>query len=144
MSIRSQQKLSSLLDKQSVLKTLELRILCKTISQHSLKNANMSESVSNSSECTKGKENYNVLLATEIINVKSPNRQVMRCKELIDNASQNILISKICVNFLNLPFTSTTHQLQGINGLSEETCLKSVTFKFSPYNSEQFQPLMLL
>ena len=72
-------------------------------------NANMSESVSNCSQCTKGEENYKVLKSTAIVNVKSSNGQVMRCKVLINTASQNSLISIKCVNFLNLPLTRITY-----------------------------------
>ena len=59
-------------------------------------NANISESVSNSSQYIKGEENYNILLLTAISNVKSPNEQVMRSKALIDSACQNSLISNKC------------------------------------------------
>ena len=62
-------------------------------------------------------------------------------KSLLDSATQNLLISNKWGNFLNLPLTSSTQQLVGINRLSEETCLKSATLEFAPYFSEQFQPL---
>ena len=61
--------------------------------------------------------NYNILLSTVQIKVKLFSGKIIKCKTLIDNASQNSLISRHCIEKLNLPLVSTSPRLVGINGV---------------------------
>lgn len=105
---------------------------------------NSKESVSHSVQSANENENFNVLLSTALIDVRSPTGKIIRCRALIDNASQNSLISKKCATVLQLQLSGTSHRLVGINGISAETCLYSTTLEFSPYFVNQFQPLTAL
>ncbi|GFU10365.1 DUF1758 domain-containing protein [Trichonephila clavipes] len=59
-----------------------------------------------SNNCTQLAEGH-VLLSTALINVKSKHGEQITCRALIDNASQNSLISKQCADRLKLPLKNT-------------------------------------
>ncbi|GFX73511.1 putative bel15-i ag [Trichonephila clavipes] len=59
-----------------------------------------------SNNCTQSAEGH-VLLSTALINVKSKHGEQITCRALIDNASQNSLISKQCADRLKLPLKNT-------------------------------------
>ncbi|GFX51229.1 retrovirus-related Pol polyprotein from transposon TNT 1-94 [Trichonephila clavipes] len=65
-----------------------------------------------SNNCTQSAEGH-VLLSTVLINVKSKYGQQITCCALIDNASQNSLISKQCADRLKLPLKHTNHKFVG-------------------------------
>ncbi|GFV03719.1 DUF1758 domain-containing protein [Trichonephila clavipes] len=90
--------------------------------------ANSVVTVSNS--CTQSAEGH-VLLSTALINVKSKHGQQITCRSLIDNASQNSLISRQCADRLKLPLKHTNHKLVGVNETFAETSLYSTNFEFS-------------
>lgn len=81
--------------------------------------------VYNSTQCHSCMQNYNVLLSTAFINVKSSTGNVVQCRAFIDNASQ-FFFSKNCVEWLNLSFHSKNHRLLEINGIYAETFLISL------------------
>ncbi|XP_054713437.1 uncharacterized protein LOC129222899 [Uloborus diversus] len=85
-----------------------------------------------------GQNSMCVLLSTALVNVKGSSGEVIQCKLLIDNASQNSLITRKCAERLQLNFQNTSHQLIGINGLMAETSLHSTTFEFSAHFSKKF------
>ncbi|GFY05183.1 hypothetical protein TNCV_2206291 [Trichonephila clavipes] len=86
-----------------------------------------------------------VLLFTALINVKSKQGQQITCRALIDNASQNSLISKQCANRLKLPLKHTNHKLVGVNETFADTSLYSTNFEFtSCVSSDKFQVKALL
>ncbi|GFU27329.1 DUF1758 domain-containing protein [Trichonephila clavipes] len=86
-----------------------------------------------------------VLLSTALINVKSKHGEQITCHALIDNASQNSLISKQCADRLKLPLKHTNHKLVGVNETFAETSLYSTNFEFSScVSSDKFQVKALL
>ncbi|GFW95012.1 integrase catalytic domain-containing protein [Trichonephila clavipes] len=86
-----------------------------------------------------------VLLSTALINVKSKHGEQITCRALIDNASQNSLISKQCADRLKLPLKHTNHKLVGVNETFAETSLYSTNFEFSScVSSDKFQVKALL
>ncbi|GFS65649.1 DUF1758 domain-containing protein [Trichonephila clavipes] len=97
-----------------------------------------------SNNCTQSAEG-NVLLSTALINIKSKHGQQITCRALIDNASQNSLISKQCADHLKLPLKHSNHELVGVNETFAETSLYSTNFEFSYcVSSEKFQVKALL
>ncbi|GFV36443.1 DUF1758 domain-containing protein [Trichonephila clavipes] len=85
------------------------------------------------------------VLSTALINVKSKHDQQITFRALIDNASQNSLISKQCVYRLKLPLKHTNHKLVGVNETFAETSLYSTDFEFSScVSSDKFQVKALL
>lgn len=88
--------------------------------------------VSNSAQCLSS----NVLLSTALINVKNRDGKVIQCRALIDNASQNSLITRECATRLDLPSRSTSHSLVGINCIMAETSLCRTEFYFTPHFSD--------
>ncbi|GFX00822.1 hypothetical protein TNCV_4577891 [Trichonephila clavipes] len=94
--------------------------------------------------CTQSAEGH-VLLPTALINVKSKHGEQITCHALIDNASQNSLISKQCADRLKLPLKHTNHKLVGVNETFAETSLYSTNFEFSScVSSDKFQVKALL
>ncbi|GFX98126.1 DUF1758 domain-containing protein [Trichonephila clavipes] len=83
-----------------------------------------------SNNCTQSVEGH-VLLSTALINVKSTHSEQITCRALIDNASQNSLISKQCADRLKLPLKHTNHKLVGVNETFAETSLYLTNFEFS-------------
>ena len=102
------------------------------------------ESVSHSIQCQSVESNYNTLLSTAQTKVKSLSGKIIKCKALIDNASQNSLISRKIAEKLNLPLVSTSHKLVGINGVSAETYLNSTKLQFLPHFSNEYKVLNAL
>ncbi|GFX82167.1 DUF1758 domain-containing protein [Trichonephila clavipes] len=97
-----------------------------------------------SNNCTQSAEGH-VLLSTALINVKSKHGEQITCRALIDNASQNSLISKQCNDRLKLPLKHTNHKLVGVNETFAETSLYSTNFEFSScVSSDKFQVKALL
>ncbi|GFS89329.1 transposase [Trichonephila clavipes] len=96
-----------------------------------------------SNNCTQSAEGH-VLLSTALINVKSKHGEQITCRALIDNASQNSLISKQCADRLKLPLKHTNHKLVGVNETFAETSLYSTNFEFSCVSSDKFQVKALL
>ncbi|GFV93596.1 DUF1758 domain-containing protein [Trichonephila clavipes] len=97
-----------------------------------------------SNNCTQSAEGH-VLLSTALINVKSTHGEQITCRALIDNASQNSLISKQCADRLKLPLKHTNHKLVGVNETFAETSLYSTNFEFSScVSSDKFQVKALL
>ncbi|GFT97534.1 retrovirus-related Pol polyprotein from transposon 17.6 [Trichonephila clavipes] len=97
-----------------------------------------------SNNCTQSAEGH-VLLSTALINVKSKHGEQKTCRALIDNASQNSLISKQCADRLKLPLKHTNHKLVGVNETFAETSLYSTNFEFSScVSSDKFQVKALL
>ncbi|GFX84596.1 hypothetical protein TNCV_724041 [Trichonephila clavipes] len=102
-----------------------------------------------SNNCTQLAEGH-VLLSTALINVnnnnnKSKHGEQITCRALIDNASQNSLISKQCADRLKLPLKHTNHKLVGVNETFAETSLYSTNFEFSScVSSDKFQVKALL
>ncbi|GFW97603.1 uncharacterized protein TNCV_684731 [Trichonephila clavipes] len=97
-----------------------------------------------SNKCTQSAEGH-VLLSTALINVKSKHGEQITCCALIDNASQNSLISKQCADRLKLPLKHTNHKLVGVNETFAETSLYSTNFEFSScVSSDKFQVKALL
>ncbi|GFS75873.1 DUF1758 domain-containing protein [Trichonephila clavipes] len=97
-----------------------------------------------SNNCTQSAEGH-VLLSTALINVKSKHGEQITCRALIDNASQNSLISKQCADRLKLPLKHTNHKLVGVNETFAETSLYSTNFEFSScVSSDKFQVKALL
>ncbi|GFW45501.1 DUF1758 domain-containing protein [Trichonephila clavipes] len=97
-----------------------------------------------SNNCTQLAEGH-VLLSTALINVKSKHGQQITCRALIDNASQNSLISKQYDDRLKLPLKHTNHKLVGVNETFAETSLYSTNFEFSScVSSNKFQVKALL
>ncbi|GFU64694.1 DUF1758 domain-containing protein [Trichonephila clavipes] len=97
-----------------------------------------------SNNCTQSAESH-VLLSTALINVKSKHGQQITCRVLIDNASQNSLISKQCADRLKLPLKHTNHKLVGVNETFAETSLYSTNFEFSScVSSDKIQVKALL
>ncbi|GFV45777.1 hypothetical protein TNCV_2321371 [Trichonephila clavipes] len=97
-----------------------------------------------SNNCTQSAEGH-VLLSTALINIKSKHGQQITCRALIDNASQNSLISKQCADRLKLPLKHTNHKLVGVNETFAETSLYSTNFEFSScVSSDKFQVKALL
>ncbi|GFX58865.1 DUF1758 domain-containing protein [Trichonephila clavipes] len=97
-----------------------------------------------SNNCTQSAEGH-VLLSTALINVKSKHGEQIKCRALIDNASQNSLISKQCADRLKLPLKHTNHKLVGVNETFAETSLYSTNFEFSScVSSDKFQVKALL
>lgn len=94
-------------------------------------------SVSNSVQCPHNAQICNILLSTALIKVKSKTGKLIQCRALIDNASQNSLISRECAERLQLPLQSTTHRLVGINGMLAETSLHLTEFSFYPHFSSE-------
>ncbi|GFX11068.1 hypothetical protein TNCV_4502831 [Trichonephila clavipes] len=92
----------------------------------------------------KSAESY-VLLSTALINIKSKHGQQITCRALMDNASQNSLISKQCADRLKLPLKHTNHKLVGVIKTFAETSLYSTNFEFSSrVSSDKFQVKALL
>lgn len=85
--------------------------------------------------------NYSVLLSTALINLKSIRGNFIQCRALIDNASQNPLISKSSVERLNFTLGRTNQRLVGINGISAEACLNFTQCNFSPYLENNYNSL---
>ena len=102
------------------------------------------ESVSHSVQCQSVEQNYNILLSTAQIKVKSPSGKIIKCKAFIDNAPLNSLISREYVEKLNLLLLSTSHRLIGINWFSAETCLNSTKLQFSRHFSNEYKMLNTL
>ncbi|GFV77150.1 uncharacterized protein TNCV_1771621 [Trichonephila clavipes] len=100
----------------------------KKVSPSADTQANSVVTVSNN--CTQSAEGH-VLLSTALINVKSKHGEQITCRALIDNASQNSLISKQCADRLKLPLKHTNHKLVGVNETFAETSLYSTNFEFS-------------
>lgn len=99
-------------------------------------NSNVPEtSVSNSVQCHSPIQNYNVLLSTALNNIKSNTCNVIQCRTLIGNASQQSLISKNYIARLNWPVCSTNPMLVGKKGIFAKTYLNFTEFIFSPYFS---------
>ncbi|GFW81189.1 DUF1758 domain-containing protein [Trichonephila clavipes] len=97
-----------------------------------------------SNNCTQSAEGH-VLLSTALINVKSKHGEQITCRALIDNASQNSLISNQCADRLKLPLKHTNHKLVGVNETFAETSLYSTNFEFSScVSSDKFQVKALL
>ncbi|GFX58021.1 hypothetical protein TNCV_4047791 [Trichonephila clavipes] len=97
-----------------------------------------------SNNCKQSAEGH-VLLSTALINVKSKHGEQVTCRALIDNASQNSLISKQCADRLKLPLKHTNHKLVGVNETFAETSLYSTNFEFSScVSSDKFQVKALL
>ncbi|GFV91655.1 integrase catalytic domain-containing protein [Trichonephila clavipes] len=97
-----------------------------------------------SNNCTQSAEGH-VLLSTALINVKSKHGEQITCRALIENASQNSLISKQCADRLKLPLKHTNHKLVGVNETFAETSLYSTNFEFSScVSSDKFQVKALL
>ncbi|GFT52333.1 uncharacterized protein LOC113471553 [Trichonephila clavipes] len=97
-----------------------------------------------SNNCTQSAEGH-VLLSTVLINVKSKHGEQITCYALIDNASQNSLISKQCADRLKLPLKHINHKLVGVNETFAETSLYSTNFEFSScVSSDKFQVKALL
>ncbi|GFW66731.1 DUF1758 domain-containing protein [Trichonephila clavipes] len=97
-----------------------------------------------SNNCTQSAEGH-VLLSTALINVKSKHGEQITCRALIDNASQNSLISKQCADRLKLPLKHTNHKLVGVNETFAETSLYSTNFEFSScVSSDNIQVKALL
>ncbi|GFW34715.1 DUF1758 domain-containing protein [Trichonephila clavipes] len=97
-----------------------------------------------SNNCTQSAEGH-VLLSTALIKVKSKHGEQITCRALIDNASQNSLISKQCADRLKLPLKHTNHKLVGVNETFAETSLYSTNFEFSSsVSSDKFQVKALL
>ncbi|GFW58402.1 DUF1758 domain-containing protein [Trichonephila clavipes] len=97
-----------------------------------------------SNNCTQSAEGH-VLLSTALINVKSKHGEQITCRALIDNASQNSLISKQCADRLKFPLKHTNHKLVGVNETFAETSLYSTNFEFSScVSSDKFQVKALL
>ncbi|GFY06137.1 integrase catalytic domain-containing protein [Trichonephila clavipes] len=113
----------------------------KKISPSADTQANSVVTVSNN--CTQSAEGH-VLLFTALINVKSKHGEQITCRALIDNASQNSLISKQCADRLKLPLKHTNHKLVGVNETFAETSLYSTNFEFSCVSSDKFQVKALL
>ncbi|GFS87042.1 integrase catalytic domain-containing protein [Trichonephila clavipes] len=94
-----------------------------------------------SNNCTQSAEGH-VLLSTALINVKSKHGEQITCRALIDNASQNSLISKQCADRLKLPLKHTNHKLVDVNETFAETSLYSTNFEFSScVSSDKFQDI---
>ncbi|GFV49753.1 DUF1758 domain-containing protein [Trichonephila clavipes] len=97
-----------------------------------------------SNNCTQSAEGH-VLLSTALINVKSKHGEQITCRALIDNASQNSLISKQCADRLKSPLKHTNHKLVDVNETFAETSLYSTNFEFSScVSSDKFQVKALL
>ncbi|GFV49325.1 DUF1758 domain-containing protein [Trichonephila clavipes] len=104
--------------------------------------ANFVVTVSNN--CTQSAEGH-VMLSTALINVKFKHGEQITCRALIDNASQNSLISKQCADRLKLPLKHTNHKLVVVNETFAETSLYSTNFEFSScVSSDKFQVKALL
>ncbi|KAF8797168.1 hypothetical protein HNY73_001462 [Argiope bruennichi] len=84
-----------------------------------------------------GVSNSSVLLSTAVIKVKDHSGKFVKCRALIDNASQLSLISKKLAHQLNLPLKNTNHKLTGINGINAETSLHSCQVEFTPHFSSK-------
>ena len=73
----------------------------------------------------------------KISHLKNVNIRKNRCTPVkLDSNKQDKKGVKCVMNvyfLFNLPLTSSTHQLVGVNELSTETCLKSATFEFAPF-----------
>ncbi|GFX94505.1 uncharacterized protein TNCV_3087341 [Trichonephila clavipes] len=115
----------------------------KKVSPSADTHANSVVTVSNN--CTQSAEGH-VMLSTALINVKSKHGEQITCRALIDNASQNSLISKQCADRLKLPLKKhTNHKLVGVNETFAETSLYSTNFEFSScVSSDKFQVKALL
>ncbi|GFW26450.1 integrase catalytic domain-containing protein [Trichonephila clavipes] len=114
----------------------------KKVSTSADTQANSVVTVSNN--CTQSAEGH-VLLSTALINVKSKHGEQITCRALIDNASQNSLISKQCADRLKLPLKHTNHKLVGVNETFAETSLYSTNFEFSScVSSDKIQVKALL
>ncbi|GFX01682.1 gag-pol protein [Trichonephila clavipes] len=86
-----------------------------------------------------------IYCAVALINVKSKHDQQITCHALMDNASQNSLISKQCADRLTLPLKRTNHKLVGVNKTFAETSLYSENFEFSScVSSDKIQVKALL
>ncbi|GFX92980.1 integrase catalytic domain-containing protein [Trichonephila clavipes] len=86
-----------------------------------------------------------VLLSTALINVKSKHGEQITCRALIDNASQNSMISKQCADRLKLSLKHTNNKLVGVKETFAETSLYSTNFEFYPcVSSDKFQVNALL
>ncbi|GFX85170.1 DUF1758 domain-containing protein [Trichonephila clavipes] len=96
-----------------------------------------------SNNCTQSAEGH-VLLSTALIIVKSKHGEQITCCALIDNASQNSLISKQCADRLKFTLKHTNHKLVGVNETFDETSLYSTNFEFSCVFSDKFQVKALL
>ncbi|GFY09223.1 integrase catalytic domain-containing protein [Trichonephila clavipes] len=94
-----------------------------------------------SNNCRQSAEGH-VLLSTTLINAKSKHGEQITCRALIDNASQNSLISKQCADRLKLPLKHTNHKLVGANETFAETSLYSTNFELSScVYSDKFQDI---
>ncbi|GFV87781.1 DUF1758 domain-containing protein [Trichonephila clavipes] len=117
-------------------------IHCVVVSSSADTQANSVVTVSNN--CTQSAKGH-VSLSTALINVKSKHGEQITCRALIDNASQNSLISKQCADRLKLPLKHTNHKLVGVNETFAETSLYSTNFEFSScVSSDKFQVKALL
>ena len=69
-----------------------------------------SVSVLNSVQGFSFKPSQNVLLVTALVRIKSKSGKIIQCRALLDNGSQNLLISENCANILDLPLVKTNHR----------------------------------
>ncbi|GFX75460.1 hypothetical protein TNCV_521831 [Trichonephila clavipes] len=96
-------------------------------------------------KCNQVKSGVKPNVVKALINIKSKHGQQITCRAMINNASQNSLISKQCADRLKLPLKHTNHKLVGVNETFAETSLYSTNFEFSScVSSDKFQVKALL